>query len=135
MASDLNKCCFIGWLPRDPEVKSLQTGKNMTTFSIAVGESRIDAAGNKVKTTEWINVISFGKLAENAGKYLAKGSHVYIEGRFKASKYVGKDGTEKQSFQIVLNHLQMLGSPKEKENTHPPTQQSNDDFDMDEIPF
>lgn len=137
MASDLNKCCFIGWLARSPEVKNLNDGKVMATFSIAVGESRIDAGGNKVKTTEWINVISFGKLAEICAKYLGKGSQVYLEGKFKTSKYLAKDGTERQSVQIVLASLQMLGARVTKSADSQPAEVpvSSNEFDMDEIPF
>ena len=136
MASDLNKCCFIGWLARDPEVKNFQNGKSMTTFSIAVGESRIDEAGNKVKHTEWINIIAFGKLGDICGKYLTKGSHLYLEGKFKATKYTGKDGVEKNSYQIILQSMQMLGSPRKEKESHPVTTLAQDnDFDIDTIPF
>ena len=136
MASDLNKCCFIGWLARDPEVKNLQNGKNMTTFNIAVGESRIDESGNKIKHTEWINIIAFGKLGEICGKYLTKGSHLYLEGKFKTTKYTGKDGIIKNSYQIILQSMQMLGAPRKDKEIQPATTAPQDnDFDMDDIPF
>lgn len=92
--NDLNRCCFIGRLPRDAEVKTLKSGKVMTVFSLAVNKSRIDANGQKVKETEWVNIIAYGKLGEICGKYLAKGYQVYVEGRLSTSKYTGKDGVE-----------------------------------------
>jgi single-strand DNA-binding protein len=117
MAADLNKCCFIGRLGRDVELKDLNNGEQMATFSIAVGESYMSKMGEKVKKTEWVNIVAYRKLAEICYKYLTKGSQVYISGKLHTNKYTGKDGTEKKSVQIILDQMQMLGGRSNQENT------------------
>ena len=121
MAADLNKCCFIGRLGRDVELKDLNNGEQMATFSIAVGESYMSKMGEKVKKTEWINIVAYRKLAEICSKYLVKGSQVYISGKLHTNKYTGKDGTEKTSVQIILDQMQMLGGRSSQENASPET--------------
>jgi single-strand DNA-binding protein len=138
MSNDLNRCTFIGRLGKDAEQKTLKNGKIMTTFSLAVGESWIDFSGEKVKKTEWINVVCYGKLAEICGKYLGKGFQVYIEGRFNTNKYQGKDGTEKTSVQIVINSMQMLGGakmPKSESQSEIEVESETNGFDDCDIPF
>ena len=76
MANDLNQCCFIGRLGRDPEIKYTQSGDVIANFSLAVGETYKDKSGQKVEKTEWIRCVAWRKLAEIIGKYLSKGSQV-----------------------------------------------------------
>jgi single-strand DNA-binding protein len=138
MASDLNRCEFIGRLSRDAELKTLKSGKQMATFSIAINESWTDFSGQKEKKTEWVNVVAYGKLAEICGKYLGKGFQVYIAGKLSTNKYQGKDGTEKTSVQIVLDHLQMLQGSHKKSTECQSEEQINkdaDEFFDDSIPF
>ena len=138
MSNDLNRCTFIGRLGRDPEQKTLKNGKTMTTFSLAVGESWNDFSGEKVKKTEWINIVAFGKLAEICEKYLGKGSQVYVSGKFSTNKYQGKDGTEKTAVQIALQSMQMLGGtnkPNKECMTEKEIEKDGDQFFDDDIPF
>ena len=138
MSADLNRFEAIGRLGRDPELVSMKNGEVMTKFSIAVGESYTDKSGEKIKKTEWINVIAYRKLAEICAKYLVKGSHVYISGKFNTNKYQGKDGTEKTSVQIILDQMQMLGQKfhqDEKDVTAGVSQPADPEgFDTD-VPF
>lgn len=53
----------------------------------------------------------FGRLAEIAGQYLRKGSQVYLEGALRTRKWTDRDGVERYSTEIVVNDMQMLGSP------------------------
>lgn len=104
MANDLNQCNFIGRLGKDPEVRYLNNGDQVVNFSIAVGWKGKDKEG-----TEWINIVSFGKLAEICGEYLKKGSQVFISGKFKTDKYQDKDGNDRYSTKITAENMQMLG--------------------------
>lgn len=139
MAADLNFCSFIGRLGQNPEVKTMKNGEKMATFSIAVGESYVSKSGEKIKKTEWINIVAYRKLGEICGQYLTKGSQVYVSGKLNTNKYQGKDGTEKLSIQIILEQMQMLGTKYHQDANSAPKEEASgkqvvDDF-SDEIPF
>ena len=107
MAS-LNKCCFIGRLGRDPEVKYLQSGQAVANISIAIDESYKDQSGQKVEKTEWVRVIVWGKQAEFCGNYLSKGRLVYVEGKLETRKWQDKEGVEKYTTEIKAHTVQAL---------------------------
>ncbi len=137
MSADLNRCCFIGRLGRDPELVSMKNGEVMTKFSIAVGESYTDKSGEKIKKTEWVNVIAYRKLGEICSKYLTKGAQVYVSGKLSTNKYTGKDGSEKLSVNLILDQMQMLGTKfhqDEKEVTEGVSEPKSD-FDDADVPF
>ena len=134
MASDLNSCCFIGRIGKDAELKTMKNGEMMAVFSLAVGESWMGKNGERANKTEWINIVAYRKLAEVCAKYLAKGSQVYVSGKFTNSKYIGKDGIERNNVQIVIDKLQMLGNKVQVMNNDPVEETQDDGFDQD-IPF
>lgn len=110
MANDLNQCNFIGRLGKDVETRYMPNGDAVSSFSIAVGSSWKDKAGDKKEETEWVSVTAFRKLAEICGQYLKKGSKVYVTGRMKTDKYTDKDGVERYSTKIIMDNMQMLDS-------------------------
>ncbi len=133
MSNDLNSCNFIGRLGRDPETKVMQSGKNVCTFTLAVGSSWKDKSGEKQESTEWVNCVVFDKLADICEQYLNKGSQVYISGKMKTEKYTGKDGSEKYATKIIVSDMQMLGG-KQQAGSGNSKPAKTDDFDGD-IPF
>ena len=108
-SNDLNRCEFIGRLGRDPEVRFSADGNAICNFSIAVGYK-----SKEKETTEWIRIVSFGKLAGVCGDYLRKGSQVYIAGRMTTRKWQNKDGVEQFSTEVVADQMQMLGGKSEE---------------------
>jgi len=110
MANDLNRCEFIGRLGRDPETRFMPNGDAVCNFSVAVGWKSKDKEG-----TEWVRVNAYKQLAEICGKYLTKGSQVYVSGRMATRKWTDKDGQERYSTEINLDQMQMLGSKPEGE--------------------
>ncbi|USE79525.1 single-stranded DNA-binding protein [Cupriavidus gilardii] len=110
MANDLNQCNFIGRLGADPESRAMPSGESVSNFRIAVGWKSKDKEG-----TEWVPVVAFGKLAEICNQYLAKGSQVFISGRFRTRKWQDKDGQDRYSTEIVAETMQMLGSRGDSE--------------------
>ena len=114
MKRGLNRVILMGNVGRDPEVKYLQNGQTLTTFSMATPDSR-KVDGEEKDLTEWHTVVFFGRLAEIAGEYLVKGSEVTVEGRLKTDKWEDKDGNKKQLTKIVGSNLIMVGSKKKKE--------------------
>lgn len=114
MANDLNLCQFIGRLGRDPEIRFSPDGKAMATLSLACGQSwKSKDTGEKQEKTEWVRIVSFGKLAETIGEYMRKGSQMYISGRIQTRKYQDKDGADKYVTEIVANEMQMLGGRRD----------------------
>lgn len=139
MAS-VNRAIILGNLGKDPEVRHLENGDAVTSFSVATTEKYKDKSGEAKEATEWHRIVAFGKLAEICGQYLNKGSQVYVEGKIVTRKYTDKDGIEKYSTEIRLERMQMLGkrdSAGAQEGRQPANQAKaiQPDFDDAEIPF
>lgn len=110
MSSSLNKVMIIGHLGNDPDVRYMPSGDAVASITVATSESWKDkTTGEKKEQTEWHRISFFGKLAEIAGEYLRKGSHVYIEGSLRTRKYTDKDGVEKYATDIKADTMKMLG--------------------------
>ena len=104
----VNKVILIGRLGADPEVKYAQDGAMVTNFNLATDEQWKDKNGEKVQKTEWHKIVTFRKLAEICGSYLAKGRLVYIEGRLQTRTWDDKDGNKRYTTEIVSSNMQML---------------------------
>jgi len=111
--SSLNKVQLIGRLGKDPEVRHLDSGVNVASFSIATSESYTNKAGEKVEQTEWHNIVAWGKLAEIIEKWVTKGMLVYVEGKMKTRKWE-KDGQTHYTTEIFADGLQMLSKGEAK---------------------
>ena len=104
-----NKVQLIGHLGKDPEIVNLDSGKTLAKFSIATNESYKNAQGEKVENTYWHNIVAWGRTAQIAEKYLAKGKEVALEGKLTTRSYDGKDGNKRYVTEVVCNELLMLG--------------------------
>jgi single-strand DNA-binding protein len=102
----LNKALIIGNLTRDPEAKALPSGIQVTSFSVATNRVWSDKNGAKQESTDFHNVVVFGKQAENVGKYLKKGSSVLVEGRMQTRSWDAQDGSKKYRTEIIADRVQ-----------------------------
>ena len=125
MAGSVNKAILVGNLGRDPEIRNMQNGKSVVSFSLATTESwRDKSTGERKDKTEWHNVVIFN---ENLGKvveqYARKGSKVYIEGQIQTREYTDKDGNQRKSTEIVLQAFNgavvLLDAPKRESGEIP----------------
>jgi len=107
--SGVNKVIILGNVGKDPETRVTQGGDGVTNISVACTEKYKDKQGEQKEITEWVNVVFFGKLAEIAGKYIKKGSQVYVEGKLKTEKYADKNGVEKYSTKVIASNMQLVG--------------------------
>lgn len=129
MAS-FNQATIMGNIGQDPKISRNDTTGviTMAAFSVATterGYTRKD--GTKVEdTTEWHNIILFGRLAEIAAKYLHKGNGVLIQGRLRTRSYTGKDNAKHYITEIVADSMQML--PKETATNKTDSDASISDF-------
>ncbi|MBK8517782.1 MAG: single-stranded DNA-binding protein [Saprospiraceae bacterium] len=104
----INKVTLVGNLGRDPEIRTLENGTKVGTFSIATNESYKDKNDTWQTLTEWHNIVVWRGLAEKAERELKKGGLAYIEGKITHRKYQDKDGQEKAITEIVANTLYSL---------------------------
>lgn len=132
----LNKVILIGRLGQEPTIRYMPNGEAVCNFSVATSEKYTDKNGQRQEATEWHNVTMYRKLAEIAGKYLTKGSQVYLEGKIQSRKYQGKDGIERTAYEIIANEMKMLGGNAQApaQNPQPAQAQAQDDI-SDDVPF
>ena len=124
MAS-LNKVMLIGNVGQDPELRYTPDGNPVANFSIAVNRRR--RVGEEYKDeTEWFNIVCFSRTAENVNQYLTKGQKVYVEGRFQSSEYVGQDGNQRKSFEVIANEVTFLSTRSEVETINQNTSQTSE---------
>ena len=114
---NLNKVMVEGNLTRDPEMKALPSGDNVTNFSVATNRVYNDRDGNKKEEVEYHNIVVFGKQADNCNKYLTKGSGAYVEGRLQTRSW-DKDGVKMYRTEVVADRVQ-FGSKGEVSNKAP----------------
>lgn len=114
----INKVILLGNIGKDPEVRSLESGVKVATFSLATSETfKHRQTGEKVTNTEWHNVVMWRQLAEIAEKYLAKGMQVYIEGKLRTRQWQDKNGDTRYTTEIVADNLQMLGNKQSNQQS------------------
>lgn len=104
---NLNKVFLVGRLTRDPESKALPSGKTVSSFGLATDRFYNDKSGQKQQQTEFHNIVLFGKLAEIASQYLAKGSLVLIEGRLQTRNWQDNAGNQKYRTEVVAERMQL----------------------------
>ena len=112
------KITVVGNLGRDPEMRYMPDGTAVTSFSVATGRRWTDkATGQPVDETTWFRVSVWGRQAETANQYLAKGRKVLVEGRIKPDPSTGspriwtrQDGTVGSSYEITASNIVFLSS-------------------------
>jgi len=105
----VNRVILIGNAGQDVEVRTTSGGKNVANFSLAINEGFRDKAGKPGQRVEWVRCVAWNKLAEIAGKYVAKGRLVFVEGRFQTRQYENREGSEKTVSEVVVTTLRVLG--------------------------
>lgn len=101
----LNKAMIYGNLTRDPEMKALPSGMNVTTFSLATNRIYNDRDGKRQESTDFHNIVVFGRQAETVNQYLKKGSGTFVEGRIQTRSWE-KDGQKMYRTEIVADRVQ-----------------------------
>ncbi len=104
-----NKIIVIGHLGRDPEMRYVPSGNPVTNFSVATSRRYTTPDGESREETEWFRIDAWGRLAEQANQYLAKGRLVYVEGRFRSRTYQANDGQMRVSNEITATEIRFLG--------------------------
>ncbi|OGZ78540.1 MAG: hypothetical protein A2528_02665 [Candidatus Staskawiczbacteria bacterium RIFOXYD2_FULL_37_9] len=104
---NLNKAFVLGNVTRDPEVRSMPNGNQVTNFSMATNRVWKDAQGQKKEEAEFHNIVCYGKLADISARYLNKGSLVLIEGRIKTRNWTNQQGVKQYKTEIIAETMQL----------------------------
>jgi single-strand DNA-binding protein len=126
-----NKAIIIGRLGQDPEMRTTPTGMPVANFSVATSEKSKEG----VEVTEWHRCILFGKQAELAGKFLAKGRQVYLEGKIQTKQWKDKQGNPKSATEILCNQMVFLDSFKSETKSETQDMYSSSSYEDSDIPF
>lgn len=128
----------VGNLGRDPEMRYLQSGRGVCSFSVAVTERWTDRGSNeKREKTTWYNVSAWGPLAETCNTYLKKGRQVMVIGTVDARGYTNNNGEPAASLDLTARDVRFLGGRDDQmggggsgyEDFAPPPD------DLNDIPF
>jgi single-strand DNA-binding protein len=147
----LNKALVIGNLTRDPEMRSLPSGVQVTSFSVATNRVWKDKNGAKQESADYHNIVVFGRQAETVAQFLRKGSSVLVEGRMQTRSWDGPDGKKNYRTEIVADRVQFgprgsgasagapaASAPKQDDKEVPPMETIDypeESINLDDIPF
>ena len=121
----MNHAILIGRLTKDPSTKQTQTGKSVTSFTLAV---------NRTKTeTDFISCVAWEKTSEIITQYARKGSQIAVEGQIATRSYDDKDKRKVFVTEVVARNVQLLDKVDEKKDepkfdTGPIVVDPNDDL-------
>lgn len=104
----LNKMTVIGNVGTDPEMRFTPGGAPVTSFRIATSRSYTTPDGEKKQETEWFDVVTWNRLAENCNQFLTKGQRAYVEGRIRTRSWEGQDGQKHSRIEIIANRVLFL---------------------------
>lgn len=145
----LNKAFIIGNLTRDPELRSLPSGVQVCSFSLATNRVWKNQEGARQEATEYHNIVVFGRQAETCAQYLKKGDTTLVEGRLQTRSWE-KDGAKQYRTEIVADRVQFgpkggggsRGGPREqaaekstKGEKDDTIQYPDEDINPEDIPF
>jgi len=117
MNGSVNKVILIGNLGKDPEIRRLENGAVIATFSLATSEVFTDkSTGEKKEITDWHDIVLWRGLAEVAEKYIRKGAKIYVEGKLKKRSWQDKEGNTRYSTEVVGDDLTILSRPDVDKN-------------------
>lgn len=144
----INKAMVFGNLTRDPEVRSLPSGGQVASFSVATNRVFKKQDGSKGEQVEFHNIVVFGRQAETSAQYLKKGSSVYVEGRLQTRSWESEKGKQYRT-ELIAERVQFgprstgggapaamqedaapQNAPKEDAIDYP-----SEDINPDDIPF
>ncbi|MDF4203844.1 single-stranded DNA-binding protein [Maribacter sp. SA7] len=110
MSNLRNKVSLIGNVGNSPEITNLESGKKVIRVSLATNEYYKNPKSEKVQTTEWHNIVAWGKTAEILGKYAGKGKEIAVEGKLVSRSYETEEGEKRYITEVVVNEVLLLGA-------------------------
>ena len=112
-AANINRVILTGNLTRDPDLRATPSGVSVCRMRLASNTRRKAANGAWEDKPNYFDVVTFGGQAEACAKHLRKGGAVAIDGRLEWSEYTDRAGGRRQAVQIIAEHVQFLGGPRD----------------------
>lgn len=127
-----NKVFLMGNLTRDPELRFTPSGTAVAQFGLAVNRRSRAPDGTQREETLFIEVEVWGRQAETASQYLAKGRSVFVEGRLRLETWESQDGQKRSRIKVVADTFQFLTPKAEAQEETSAEEEINSD---DDVPF
>ena len=137
----LNHVVIMGRMVRDPELRQLDNGTSVTSFSVAVERNYVDKTTNE-RQADFLNVVAWRQTADFVCKYFHQGDMIALEGSLQSRKYTDKDGNNRIAIEIIASNISFCGGKNggnantATTNDTPATMVANaPSEDNDELPF
>ena len=152
----LNKVMLIGNLTRDPEIRYTNNGATVVSFGLATNKSWKNPEGEIQESTEFHNIVAWGKMAEICQQLLAKGMKVFVEGSMSTRSWEDESGGTRYKTEVRVNEMILLdskgkagaginsvgssegspkGEPPVEEKKEKPSEENSEDVLDDDLPF
>lgn len=132
----LNKVMIIGNVGTDPEMRFTPNGNPVTSFRLATSRTYTTVEGERKQETEWFDVVTWNRLAENCNQFLTKGQRAYVEGRLRTRSWDGQDGQRHSRIEIIANRVLFLDKKSAGTSSEGLSDSgADDDIDTGDIPF
>lgn len=113
---DVNTVTLVGRLTRDVELRAMPSGTDVCTLRLAFSTTRKNPhTGDFEDKSNYIDVTVFGRQAASAGRYLAKGRQVAVQGRLEWRSWETKEGGKRQTVEVVAEHVQYLSDGRSEQ--------------------
>jgi len=110
MARSFNQVILMGNLTRDPELRTIPSGQQVCSFSLALNRSYKGSDGNWQEATDYIDVVAWGPLGERVAQYLSKGRPCLVNGRLQSRSWE-QDGQKRSKVEVNAQDVTFLGGP------------------------
>lgn len=112
----VNKVILLGHVGKDPEIRHLEGGVTVSSFSLATSENfRDKSTGEKKEQTEWHHIVMWRALAESVEKSeLKKGDRVYLEGKIRTRQWTDKEGNKRSAVEIVADSFTIINRKRDR---------------------
>ena len=130
MAQGVNKVTLLGFVGKNPEIRSTTGGTLVANFSVATTERYKDRDNKQAERTEWHNIVAFARTAEIVRDYAKKGTLLYLEGKLETKSWDDKEtGHKNYRTQIVISRINLLpsGAGKSSDSSAPADSGIQDD--------
>ena len=149
MAGSINKVILVGNVGQEPQVRTMQSGQKVVSFSLATSDRWRDRqTGEQKEQTEWHRVVIFNpSLVDVAERMLQKGTKLYLEGSLRTRKWQNQQGVDTYTTEVVLNpysaQMVILSGAKSMDGSNEsgvassaqPREEVNIEDIADDIPF
>ena len=137
----VNKVVLVGFVARDPEVRTAQD-KKVASFTLATSERYRDKNGEVKENTEWHNIVCW-RQADFVEKYIKKGAQIYVEGKLRTRSWDDSNGTKRYITEVLVDQLQPLDRKRDDQSSQqtqhhaaaPAAASTVDDMPDDDLPF